>query len=172
MEELKKMVNNISKTLDKDMTRLEAKIDRLMKLPDQIEVENIIKTMAWAMDSGDKKLWMSIWDDDIRYLVPQYDIEINGKEALAEFADGAIFTREEKRFSALTNVIVKVTGNTAKGRDYYMHYGFPIDPETGKAAEMRTCAEGTHFYEFRKKDGTWKIVKFEVYLNRRQENST
>ncbi|HEY48716.1 MAG TPA: nuclear transport factor 2 family protein [Dehalococcoidia bacterium] len=171
MEELKSMLNRMVKALESDVKRLEGKVDALMKLPDQIAVENTIKTMAWAMDSGDKELWMSIWDDDIRYLVPQYDLEIKGKEALSEFAEGAIFTREERRFSALTNVIVEVAGDTAKGRDYYMHYGFPLDAESGKAAEARTCAEGTHFYEFRKHDGAWKITRFEVYLNRRQEDS-
>jgi len=171
MEELKSMLNRLAKTLEEDIKRVEGKVDALMKLPDHIAVENTIKTMAWAMDSGDRELWMSIWDDDIVYLVPQYDLEIKGREALAEFAEGAIFTREERRFSSLTNMMVEVTGDTAKGRDYYTHYGFPVDAETGKPAGQRTCAEGTHFYEFRKRQGSWKIKNFEVYMNRRQENS-
>ncbi|RLC68644.1 MAG: hypothetical protein DRH97_02460, partial [Chloroflexi bacterium] len=114
-------------------------------------------------------LWLSVWSDDIRYLVPQYDIEINGKEALAEFGEAAIFTAEESRFSALTNIMVDVKGDMATGRDYFMHYGYPIDQETGKASEERAFSEGMHFYEFSKRDGVWKITRFEVYQNRRQE---
>ncbi len=94
MEELKSMLNRMAKKLETDVKSLEGKVDALMKHRDQIAVENTIKTMAWAMDSGDRKLWLSLWDDDIAYLVPQYDLEIIGKGALAEFAEGTIFTRE------------------------------------------------------------------------------
>lgn len=169
MEDLKSMLNSVARSLESKSTQLEAKVEALMKLPDRIEVENLPKTMAWAMDSGDRELWLSVWSDDIRYLVPQYDIEINGKEALKEFGEAAIFTAEERKFSALTNIMVDVKGDTATGRDYFMHYGYPIDQETGKASEERAFSEGMHLYEFSKRDGVWKITKFEVYLNRRQE---
>jgi ketosteroid isomerase-like protein len=169
VEDLKSMLNSAARSLENEVKRLEAKVDALMKLPDRIEIENLPKTMAWGMDSGDRDLWLSVWSDDIRYIVPQYDIEINGTEALAEFGEAVIFTREERRFSALTNIMVDVKGDTATGRDYYMHYGYPIDPETGKASEERDFSEGMHFYEFAKRDGVWKITKFEVHLNRRQE---
>jgi ketosteroid isomerase-like protein len=169
MDDLKSMLNRVIKTLEADVGRLEARVDALMKLPDRIEVENLPKTMAWGMDSGDKDLWLSAWDDDVVYCVPQYGIEINGKQALSEFGDLSIFTREERRFSAITNVMVEVKGDTATGMDYFMHYGFPINAETGQPFEERSFSEGTHKYEFRKKDGAWKITRFEVYLNRRQE---
>jgi ketosteroid isomerase-like protein len=169
VEDLKSMLNSVARSLESEVTQLEAKVEALMKLPDRIEVENLQKTMAWAMDSGDRELWLSVWSDDILYLVPQYDIEINGKEALAEFGETTIFTREERKFSALTNIMVNVKGDTATGRDYFMHYGYPIDQETGKASEERAFSEGMHFYEFSKRDGVWKITRFEVYLNRRQE---
>ena len=172
MEDLKSMLNRMVKSLEGDVRRLEAKVNALMKLPDRIEVENLLKTMAWAMDSGDRELWLSVWSDDIHYLVPQYDIEINGKKALEEFGEMAIFTREERRFSALTNIMVDVAGDTATGRDYYMHYGYPIDPETGKASEEPATSEGMHFYEFGKESGVWRITRLEVRLNRRQEAGT
>lgn len=169
MDDLKSLLNRVIKTLEGDIGRLEAKVDALMKLPDRIEVENLPKTMAWGMDSGDKDLWLSVWDEDIVYLVPQWGIEINGKQALSEFGDASIFTKEERRFSAITNTMVDVRGDTATGKDYFMHYGFPMNPETGQPFEERSFSEGTHYYEFGKKDGVWKITKFEVYLNRRQE---
>ncbi len=169
MDDLKSMLNRMVKSLETDVKGLQAKVNALMKLPDRIEVENLPKTMAWAMDSGDRELWLSIWSNDIHYVVPQYDIDIRGKEALQEFAEMAIFTREERRFSALTNIMVDVTGDIATGRDYYMHYGYPINPDTGRASEERALSEGMHFYEFGREDGVWRITKIEVQLNRREE---
>jgi ketosteroid isomerase-like protein len=138
----------------------------LAKIADRIEIEDLPKTMAWAMDSGDRELWLSVWSDDICYLVPQYDIEIRGKEALKEFGEAAIFTWEERRFSAITNIMVDLSGDTATGRDYFMHYGFPMDLDTGKASEERAVAEGRHFYEFGKRGGVWRITRMDVYVNR------
>jgi ketosteroid isomerase-like protein len=168
MEDLKSALDLV-KTIEFDLKRLEAKVDALMKLPDAVEVERLPKTMAWAMDSNDRELWLSVWSDDVHYVVPQYNIEIRGKEALREFGERSIFGREEKKFSALTNIIVEVDGDMATGRDYYMHYGYPIDPETGRPSGDRAFSEGMHHYEFRRTDGSWKIARMEVHLNRRQE---
>jgi hypothetical protein len=110
-----------------------------------------------------------VWSDDVRYVVPQYNIDIHGKEALKEFAAIAVFGLEARRFSAITNIVVDVKGDTASGKDYYMHYGYPINPETGEPSEERAVSEGQHFYEFAKLDGGWKITRVEVHLNRRQE---
>lgn len=169
MEELKAFLNRAGKTLEGDAKRLESTIDSLMKLPDRIEIENLMKTMVWAMDSGDENLWLSIWSEDIRYRVPQYDIDFQGIKAMEEFGQTAIFKREARRFSSLTNIMIDVKGETATGRDYYFHYGYAIDSETGRASDERVTAEGKHFYEFRKKDGVWKIAGMEVYVHRRDD---
>lgn len=166
MEDFQATLTSLVKSVEGDVKRLDATVDALMKLTDQIKLENLPKTMAWAMDSGDRELWLSIWSDDIYYLVPQYGIEIKGKEALMEFGDAAIFTWEERRFSAITNIMIDLKGDTAKGRDYYMHYGFPIEPDTGKLSEEPAYAEGIHFYEFGKLGGVWEITRIEVYVNR------
>ena len=169
MEDLKSMLNKVTKSLESEFKKLETKVNKLMITTERMEIEDLLKTMAWSMDSGDKETWLSVWSDDIHYTVPQYDIEIKGKKAVEEFAEAAIFTREEKRFSSLTNMVIEVEGNVATGKDYYMHYGYPIDPETGKASDERALSEGMHFYKFCKLNGSWKITHFEVFLNRRQE---
>jgi ketosteroid isomerase-like protein len=169
MEDLKAQLVRIVQSLESDARRLEGKVDALMRLPDMIEVENLVKTMAWAMDTGNKDLWLSIWTDDIHYIVRQLNIDITGKEAMKDLGDTLIFGREERSFSALSNIMVDVKGDTASGRAYYTHYGFPMDAETGRPLEQRSFSEGMHFYEFRKERGAWKIAKLQVYLNRRQE---
>jgi ketosteroid isomerase-like protein len=169
VEDLKSTLNRLVKSLEGDVKGLESKVEALMKLPDRMEVESLPTTIAWAMDSGDMDLWLSVWSDDVRYVVPQYNIDIHGKEALKEFAAIAVFGLEARRFSAITNIVVDVKGDTASGKDYYMHYGYPINPETGEPSEERAVSEGQHFYEFAKLDGGWKITRVEVHLNRRQE---
>lgn len=166
MEDFKTTLTSLVKSVEGDVKRLDAKVDAPTKLADRIEVEDLPKTMAWAMDSGEKDLWLSVWSDDIYYLVPQYNIQIKGKEELKKFGEAAIFTWEERRFSAITNIMVDLRGDTATGRDYFMHYGFPIDPDTGKTSEEPALAEGMHFYEFGKRGGVWKITRMEVYVNR------
>ena len=141
----------------------------LSNLLSSLEVENLPRAMAWAMDSGDREVWFGAFSDDVRYVVPQYDIDIRGKEALRDFAEVAVFGLEERRFSAITNILVEVKGETATGKDYFMHYGYPIDLETGQASELRNLSEGQHFHEFARQDGVWKITRMEVHLNRRQE---
>jgi hypothetical protein len=169
VEDLKSTLNRLVKSLEGDVKGLESKVEALMKLPDRMEVESLPTTIAWAMDSGDMDLWLSVWSDDVRYVVPQYNIDIHDKEALKEFAAIAVFGLEARRFSAITNIVVDVKGDTATGKDYYMHYGYPINPETGEPSEERAVSEGQHFYEFAKLDGGWKITRVEVHLNRRQE---
>ena len=169
MEDVKTAFNRIVETLETQVSKLEAKVDALTRLPDRLQIEDLPKKMAWGIDTGDRELWLSVWADDIVYRVPQYDIEIKGREELSAFGEVSVFGMEERRFSAITNILVDVKGDTATGRDYFMHYGFPKDQETGQPSEERALAEGTHHYEFAKRDGVWKITHFEVFLNRRQE---
>jgi len=169
LEDFRNTISNVLKNLEEKINTFDSKIRRFTTLLERIELENLLKTMVWTMDSGDRERWINIWSDDIHYIVPQYGLEINGKVALTEFAESAIFLREERRFSTLTNIMLDIDGDKAIGKDYYMHYGYPINPETGKSFENRAFSEGMHFYKFRKIDGEWKITDFEVTLNRRQE---
>lgn len=167
--DLREMLTRLGKRVEGDVRKLEARVDKLMKLPDTVEIENLIKSMAWAMDLGDKDLWLGIWSDDVHYTVPQYNINIKGKEALKEFGEQAIFGAEKKRFSTLANILVEITGNTATGKDYFSHYGYPVNPETGKVSGERALSEGMHHYKFRRDESGWKISKLEVYIHRREE---
>ena len=169
LRDLKALLNRVAKRVETDVRKLEAKVDKLMKLPDIIETENLMKTMVWAMDLDDKDLWLSIWSDDIHYTVPQYNIDINGKKALKEFGERTIFNTEKKKFSTLMNLIIEITGDTATGKDYFSHYGYRINPKTGEVSEERALSEGMHYYKFRKDDGVWKITKLEFYIYHREE---
>ena len=96
LRDLRALLNRVAKRVETDVRKLEAKVDKLMKLPDIIETEKLMKTMAWAMDLGDEDLWLSIWSEDIHYAVPQYNIDIKGKKALKEFGERAVFGNEKK----------------------------------------------------------------------------
>ena len=169
LRDLRNLLNRMAKRLETDLRKLESKVDKLMKVPDQMEIENLIKTMAWSMDLGDRDAWLNIWSDDVHYVVPQYDIDIKGKKALKEFGDTHIFNREKKKFSALMNIMIDITGDTAIARDYYTHYGYPVNPDTGEMSEEPTFSDGMHHYKLIKDEGIWKINSMEVYVHRRQE---
>jgi hypothetical protein len=168
LRDLRALLNRVAKRVETDVRKLEAKVDKLMKLPDIIEIENLMKTMVWAIDSDDKDLWLSLWSDDIRYTAPQHNIDIKSKKALKEFGERTVFGAEKRRFSTLMNLMIDVTGDTATGKDYFSHYGYPVNPETGEISEERAISEGIHYYKFRKDEGVWKITKFEVYIHRRE----
>lgn len=168
LRDLRALLNRVAKRVETDVRKLEAKVDKLMKLPDIIEIENLMKTMVWAIDSDDKDLWLSLWSDDIRYAAPQHDIDIKSKKALKEFGERTVFGTEKRRFSTLMNLMIDVTGDTATGKDYFSHYGYPVNPETGEISEERAISEGMHYYKFRKDEGAWKITRFEVYIHRRE----
>jgi len=123
LRDLRELLNRVAKRVETDVKKLEGKVDKLMKLPDTIEIEHLMKTMAWAIDLDDKDLWLSIWSDDIHYTVPQYNINIKGKKALKEFGERTVFNTEKRKFSALTNIMIDVRGDTATGKDYFSHYG-------------------------------------------------
>jgi ketosteroid isomerase-like protein len=169
LRDLRTLLNRVAKRVETDVRKLEAKVDKLTKLPDIIEIGNLMKTMAWAIDLDDKDLWLSIWSNDIHYTVPQHNINIKGKKALKEFGERIVFGTEKRKFSALMNIVIDVTGDTAAGKDYFSHYGYPVNPDTGEVSEERAISEGMHHYKFRKDDGVWKITNFEVYIHRREE---
>ncbi len=97
LRDLRALLNRVTKRVDTDGRKLEAKVDKLMKLPDLIEIENLMKNMVWAIDLGDKDLWLSIWSDDINYTVPQSNIDIKGKKALKEFSESSHIHYREKK---------------------------------------------------------------------------
>jgi len=169
LRELRELLNRVGKRVETDVRKLESKVDKLMKMTDVFELENLTKTMVWAMDLDDKDLWLSIWSDDIQYAVPQHNIVVKGKKELSEFSDRSIFNREKKRFSTLMNTMIEITGDTATGKDYFTHYGYAVNPQTGEVSLKRVVSEGMHYYKFRKYDGTWKIAQFEVYVHRLEE---
>jgi hypothetical protein len=169
LRDLRTMVNRVAKRVEADVRKLEAKVDRLMKLPDIIELENLVKNSAWVMDLGDKDLWLNIWSDDAHYLSPQENIDIRGRKALKEFSEQSLFSKEKKRFTSLMNIMIEATGSTATGKCHYSHYGYPIDSETGEVSQQPAFSDGIYYYKFRKDDDIWKITKLEVYVHRRQE---
>jgi ketosteroid isomerase-like protein len=164
-----KVLSRLAKSLGGAVNGLEAGLEALIKLPDVMAIENLLKSMVWAMDAGDGERWSSVFSDDIVYRVPQHGIEIAGIKALREFAEKIVFVIEERRFSAITNIMIDVEGDTATGRDYFTHFGYPIDMETGKASTERAMSLGQHFYEFSKQDGVWRITKFDVHVSSLQE---
>ena len=54
LRDLRTLLNRVAKRVETDVRKLEAKVDKLMKLPDIVEIGNLMKTMAWAIDDEQK----------------------------------------------------------------------------------------------------------------------
>lgn len=169
LRDLRSMLNRLAKRVETDVRKLEVKMDKLMKLPDTMEIENLMKSMVWALDLGDKDLWLRLWSDDAQYIVQNEDIHLKGIKAIKEYAERILFASEKRRFTTLANTIIEISDDVATGKAYFIHYGYPINAETGEVSKERRLSEGMHYYKFRKdEDSAWKINRFEVYVHRRE----
>jgi ketosteroid isomerase-like protein len=127
-----------------------------------IEIEQLTKTYAWALDAKDRELYWSVFSDDIRLVGRAKELSyiLTGIEELRAATD-FIFSSEKGAFSAISNLLVEIKGDTATGRDYYQHYSYRVNWKTGEVDKEPTLARGRHLWEFRKQDGVWKITRME-----------
>jgi len=122
-------------------------------LLDELEISKLPVAYAWAMDSKDIELLMSVFAEGVEYDVSSLGFPpIVGKEAVRQFYLTQVFPREEASFSSISNIRIELRGDTAIGGDYFMHYGYH---STGSA--LPTITFGQHLYEFAKENGEWKI---------------
>ena len=127
-----------------------------------IELEQLTKTYAWALDANDRELYWSVFSDDVRLIGRTKGLSymLTGIEDLRAATD-FIFASEKAAFSTLSNLLVEIKGDTATGRDYYHHYSYRVNWETGEVDKEPTLTRGRHLWEFRKQDGVWKITRME-----------
>lgn len=128
-----------------------------------LEIEQLTRTYGWAIDARDRELFLSLFSDDIKWVVQSRELSytLTGIDELKKAAD-FILGSEEGKFSSLSNLLVEIKGNTATGRDYYQHYGYRVNLETSEAEKEPTFTRGRHFWEFRKQGGVWKITRMEA----------
>jgi len=126
-------------------------------LPAKMEIARLPVTYAWAVDAKDVDLMMTIFSENAVYDLSVYGFPpVVGKENIRAMFLWGVFPFEESSFSSISNIRVNITGNTASGADYFLHYGYnPIDADPTWAA-TRTHTEGQHFYGFVKEGGAWK----------------
>jgi ketosteroid isomerase-like protein len=128
-----------------------------------LEIEQLTRTYAWAVDAKDRELFLSLFSDDIEWGIQTKELSyiLTGIEELKKAADFILGSAEGK-FSSLSNLLVEIKGNTATGRDYYQHYRYRVNSETGEVEKEPTFTRGRHFWEFRKQGGVWKITRMEA----------
>src|SRR3972149_5026188 len=108
-------------------------------LLDELEISKLPVTYAWAMDSKDIELLMSVFAEGVEYDVSSLGFPpIVGKEAVRQFYLTQVFPREEASFSSISNIRIELRGDTAIGGDYFMHYGYH---STGSASPTITFGQ-------------------------------
>ena len=112
-------------------------------------------TYAWAVDTKDIDLLMSVFSEDVVYDLSAYDFPaVVGKAAVRKTFLTGIFQNVECSFISIFNIRADVSGDTATGGDYFVHAGY--NPQN-RPRNTRSHTEGQHFYEFKKEAGDWKI---------------
>jgi ketosteroid isomerase-like protein len=130
---------------------------RHQKILAEAEIAKLPTTYAWAVDTKNIDLLMSVFSEDVVYDLSAYDFpSASGKEAVRKVFLSGILSNVRCSFISISNIQVEVTGDTATGGDYFVHAGY--DPR-GRPANTRSHTEGQHFYEFKKESGEWKISR-------------
>ncbi len=123
----------------------------------EVEIARLPVTYAWAVDTKDIDLLMTVFSEDIVYDLSAYDFpSATGKKALREVFLSGILSNVRCSFISITNIRVEVTGDTATGGDYFVHAGY--DPKN-RPKNTRSHTEGQHYYEFKLESGHWKISR-------------
>lgn len=136
----------------------------------EVEIARLPVTYAWAVDTKDIDLLMTVFSEDVVYDLSAYDFpSASGKEAVRKVFLSGILSNVRCSFISISNIRVEVKGETATGGDYFVHAGY--DP-VNQPKNTRSHTEGQHFYEFKLESGAWKISrmsgspffeKFETY---------
>jgi ketosteroid isomerase-like protein len=123
----------------------------------ELEIARLPITYAWAVDTKDIDLLMSVFSEDIVYDLSAYGFpSASGKQAVRKVFLSGILSNVRCSFISISNIKVEVTGDTATGGDYFVHAGY--DPRN-RPKNTRSHTEGQHFYEFKIESGDWKISR-------------
>jgi hypothetical protein len=100
---------------------------------------------------------MTVFSKDIVYDLSAYDFpSATGKQEVRKVFLSGILSNVRCSFISISNIRVDVTGDTAKGSDYFVHAGYD---RRNKPKNTRSHTEGQHFYEFKQESGHWKISR-------------
>lgn len=121
----------------------------------EAEIARLPITYAWAVDEKDIDLLMTVFSRDVEYDLSAYGFpSAVGWEAVRDTFLTGIFPYVECSFISISNIRLHVSGDTARGADYFVHAGY--NPST-RPPNTRSHTEGQHFYEFKREEGGWKI---------------
>lgn len=121
----------------------------------EAEIAQLPVTYAWAVDAKDIDLLMTVFSEDVVYDLSAYGFPpAVGKEAVRRTFLEGIFEYVDCSFLRIANFTVEVDGDTATGKDYFVHSGYG---PRNRAPGTRSYTEGQHFFEFTRERGRWKI---------------
>lgn len=127
-------------------------------------IENLQARYLFALDFGDPEAYASTFTED--GVLDWGAGEIKGREAIADVvssegppeAEGDSDLRPAAGRHNITNIVVRIDGDTAVGRAYWFHMGND-NPE--RAAQLNSF--GHYEDEMRKVDGEWLFSRRVIY---------
>lgn len=127
-------------------------------------IEDLQARYLFALDFGDPEAYASTFTED--GVLDWGDGEIKGREAIADVvgsngppeAEGDSDLRPAAGRHNITNIVVRIDGDTAVGRAYWFHMGND-NPER----EAQLNSFGHYEDEMRKVDGEWLFSRRVIY---------
>lgn len=125
-----------------------------------IEIQQLLYRYCRGVDRGDKALLASVYHDGAQ------DDHGSFKGSGADFAVWIVDEMDKSHTLGqhhITNMLIEVDGDTAKGESYFIAYHPSEVPGTGK--ESLALAGGRYLDCFEKRDGAWRITDRKVVID-------
>lgn len=132
----------------------------IQSLSDHHEIRELLARYCRGIDRGDKALVASVYHDDA------YDDHGTFKGSPRDFAEVVVDRMDEVGLVGqhnVTNVIVELDGDTARGESYFVTWNPEADPDTGAPRLMLVL--GRYLDTFERRDGVWKISRRQVVID-------
>lgn len=134
---------------------------------DRALIENLLGRYMYAMDFHDHETFASLFAEDARF-DPNRTVQVGREVIMKSFQqrskrvqqlDGDVEGEQPVAHRhMLTNIVIKVSGNTAVGRSAFVHFA---NANAKRSAELLTY--GNYEDEFVKVDGEWLISYRKIY---------
>ena len=132
----------------------------LGQISDHLEIRAVLARYCRGIDRGDVDLIASCYHEGA------YDDHGTFKGSPREFAEVVVARMDSTGVLGqhnVTNVVLELDGDTARGESYFVTFNPEADAVTGEGRVQRVL--GRYLDVFERRDGVWKIASRQVLID-------